>query len=76
MDPAFVDDWLETASDAVNGIAAFAAASPEGAWPDGPPTIWMGETGGSYNSGHNGTSNAFIDAFWYGRQWNKAPRPL
>jgi len=65
MDPAFVDGWLSTAADAVAGVNAFAAASPEGSWPDGPPGVWMGETGGSYNSGHNDTSNAFINAFWY-----------
>jgi len=26
---------------------------------------WMGESGGAYNSGQNGTSNRFMAGFWY-----------
>lgn len=28
------------------------------------PEMWMGEDGGAYNSGQNGTTNRFISAFW------------
>jgi heparanase 1 len=27
--------------------------------------IWMGETGGAYNSGRNTITNRFMSAFWY-----------
>lgn len=36
-------------------------AASEGALPE----VWMGETGGAFNSGCNGSTNAFMSAFWY-----------
>ena len=30
-----------------------------------PKGIWMGETGGAYNSGRNTVTNRFMSAFWY-----------
>jgi len=30
-----------------------------------PDGIWMGETGGAYNSGRNTVTNRFMSAFWY-----------
>eukprot|EP01060_Flectonema_neradi_P027187 TRINITY_DN36817_c0_g1_i1.p1 TRINITY_DN36817_c0_g1~~TRINITY_DN36817_c0_g1_i1.p1 ORF type:complete len:478 (+),score=64.31 TRINITY_DN36817_c0_g1_i1:52-1485(+) len=32
---------------------------------DGKLQVWMGESGGCANGAHNGTSNRFMDAFWY-----------
>jgi len=29
------------------------------------PEIWMGETGGAFSSGCNGSTNAFMSGFWY-----------
>ena len=32
---------------------------------DKPFPVWMGETGGAYNSGRNTVTNRFMSAFWY-----------
>lgn len=32
---------------------------------DLPAGVWMGETGGAYNSGRNTVTNRFMSAFWY-----------
>jgi len=56
MDPSRQDAFAEEAR-------RLRTAVDELAGPD--VKLWMGETGGSYNSGRNGTGNAFIDAFWY-----------
>ena len=31
----------------------------------GRSQIWMGKTGGAYNSGHPGVTDAFMSGFWY-----------
>ena len=52
MDPSFHDTFLasaQTASDTVRRLGGNASLG-----------AWMGETGGAYNSGHNGSSNAFM----------------
>ena len=30
-----------------------------------PPEIWVGEAGGTYNSGRKGVTNAFVSSFWF-----------
>ncbi|KAL2621483.1 hypothetical protein R1flu_001688 [Riccia fluitans] len=37
-------------------------------------TIWIGEAGGAYNSGHHEVTDAFIFAFWYLDQLGTASR--
>lgn len=32
---------------------------------DPPIQLWMGETGGAFNSGCNGSTNAFMSGYWY-----------
>ena len=32
--------------------------------------VWMGETGGAYNSGRNTVTNRFMSAFWYLGKYN------
>lgn len=55
MSPSKHDQFYRTAQRAVMLTAKLAPNT----------AVWMGETGGSYNSGHNGTSNTFIDGFWF-----------
>eukprot|EP01061_Rhynchopus_euleeides_P021982 TRINITY_DN35863_c0_g1_i1.p1 TRINITY_DN35863_c0_g1~~TRINITY_DN35863_c0_g1_i1.p1 ORF type:complete len:490 (+),score=182.43 TRINITY_DN35863_c0_g1_i1:668-2137(+) len=56
MDPSQHDSWMRTASDAANLTHRLTG---------GKMKVWMGESGGAYDSGHNGTSNRFLYAFWY-----------
>jgi len=56
MNPRYHHHFIETAGNATETVTDLG---------DGRMGVWMGETGGAYNSGHNETSNAFIYAFWY-----------
>ena len=67
LGPGYGNDNLDadimTASyhDSFIATAATAAKTVKGVSED--MEVWMGETGGAYNTGHNETSDAFIDAF-------------
>ena len=56
MDPTQHDGWFKTAQEAHQVTANLTG---------GKMRSWMGESGGAANSGHNGTSNRFMYAFWY-----------
>ncbi|KAJ9457614.1 Heparanase-like protein 1 [Diplonema papillatum] len=56
MDPNQNSGWTK---DAEQGVALSKKVN------NGKVKMWMGESGGAYNSGHNGTSNRFEYAFWY-----------
>eukprot|EP01060_Flectonema_neradi_P009029 TRINITY_DN1645_c0_g1_i1.p1 TRINITY_DN1645_c0_g1~~TRINITY_DN1645_c0_g1_i1.p1 ORF type:complete len:479 (+),score=92.04 TRINITY_DN1645_c0_g1_i1:60-1496(+) len=56
MDPNQHNGWFNTASMSAKTTANVSS---------GKMQAWMGESGGCSNSGHNGTSNRFMDAFWY-----------
>ena len=55
MDPAGMDAFIAEAA----GINAVTRRSGR------PIQAWMGETGGAYDSGCNGSTNAFMSGFWY-----------
>ena len=55
MNPLFRQKVAHTASEIQN--ADWNSLLPKG--------IWMGETGGAYNSGRNTVTNRFMSAFWY-----------
>ena len=56
MSPRQHDAWIGVARNA--SVLARNVSS-------GAVGVWMGESGGAANSGHNGTSNRFLYAFWY-----------
>ncbi len=56
MNPAHMETAVKTATD----LAQLAKELREG----GPTQLWMGEDGGAYNSGQNGTTNRFTAGFW------------
>ena len=56
MDPKQHTSWFGTAAEATQTTKKAS---------NGEVQVWMGESGGCYNSGHNGTSNRYMDAFWY-----------
>lgn len=55
MDPAGMDAFIAEAA----GIDAVTRRATR------PIQAWMGETGGAYDSGCNGSTNAFMSGFWY-----------
>lgn len=59
MDPAHMATASKTAQDLATLITDLAATSGKDV-----PQLWMGEDGGAYNSGRNGTTNRFTAGFW------------
>lgn len=56
---------METAKKTAAGLAEMVKALLAGSLPGGAtPQLWMGEDGGAYNSGQNGTSNRYMAGFW------------
>jgi heparanase 1 len=55
MDPAYLDQLQHTAATVQSTVNTGAPSA----------SIWMGETGGAYNSGHPGVTDAFMSGFWY-----------
>ena len=55
MDPAYLDKLQATAAKVQSTMTSGAASA----------SIWMGETGGAYNSGHFGVTDAFMSGYWY-----------
>lgn len=55
MDPAYLDKLQATAARVQSTVNSGAPAA----------SIWMGETGGAYNSGHPGVTDAFMSGYWY-----------
>lgn len=61
LQPAHMEPAKKTAA----GLAEMVQALLAGSLPGGAtPQLWMGEDGGAYNSGQNGTSNRFTAGFW------------
>lgn len=55
MDPRGMDEFINSAGQMSTAVQQ---ASPS-------VQIWMGETGGAYDSGCSGSTNAFMSGFWY-----------
>jgi heparanase len=70
VDPALQDKvmqpaHMETAKETAAGLAEVVQSLLAGSLPGGAtPQLWMGEDGGAYNSGQNGTSNRYMAGFW------------
>ncbi|CAK9001546.1 Heparanase-like protein 3 [Durusdinium trenchii] len=56
MSPGFHDIFFRRAAKASKEAKEFGGPDMQ---------IWMGESGGAFNSGRNNTSNRFLDSFWY-----------
>mmetsp|Transcript_16017 Transcript_16017/g.26864 ORF Transcript_16017/g.26864 Transcript_16017/m.26864 type:complete len:565 (-) Transcript_16017:183-1877(-) len=55
MDPSGMDDFIKNAGEMSRAVQQ---ASPS-------VQTWMGETGGAYDSGCSGSTNAFMSGFWF-----------
>ncbi|XP_050205810.1 heparanase-like protein 3 [Mercurialis annua] len=55
LDPSYLDNAIDSFSKLESTLKSSATSA----------TAWVGESGGAYNSGRNGVSNAFVYSFWY-----------
>jgi len=52
-------------------ISKFAGAGPQKDRSSAAPALWLGEGGGAYGSGADGTTNTFLSTFWHVKQHNE-----
>ena len=62
MSPAHMQTAMETATNLSQLTKDLLGGSLDDG--QGTPQMWMGEDGGAYNSGQNGTTNRFTAGFW------------
>lgn len=63
--PAASVSATASAGSAISSTNLTASLTSGGSMRRRPPELWMGESGGAFNSGADGVSNSFAHGFWY-----------